>query len=71
MENCERTWNAHFRRRDIRDQTWPNMALHTYSPSMAPKVKGMMTLTYDLDLLHKYLGPKPKILRQVWTLYGP
>ena len=30
-----------------------------------PKVKGMMTLTYDLDLLHKYLGPKRKIRHQV------
>jgi len=36
-----------------------------------PKVKGMMTLTYDLDLLHKYLGPKRKIRHQVQTLYGP
>jgi len=35
-----------------------------------PNMKGMMTLTYDLVLLHKYLGPKPKIRQQVWTLYG-
>ena len=30
--------------------SWPNMAFHAYSPSMAPNVKGMMTLTYDLAL---------------------
>ena len=36
---------------------------------IGPYMKGMMTLTYDLDLLHKYLGPKPNIRHQVWTLY--
>jgi len=48
--------------------TWPNMAFHAYLPSMALKVKGMMTLTYDLDFLHKYLGPRSKIRHQVWTV---
>ena len=36
--------------------TWPNMAFHAYSPDLAPNMKGMMTLTYDLDLVRKYLG---------------
>jgi len=39
------------------------MAFYAYPPDLAPRphMKGMMTLTYDLDLLHEYLGPKPKI----------
>jgi len=39
--------------------TWPKMAFYAYPPDM--NVKGMMTLTYDLDLLHGYLWPQTKI----------
>ena len=35
------------------------MAFYAYPPDM--NVKGMMTLTYDLDLLHGYLWPQTKI----------
>jgi len=37
------------------------MAFYAYLPDMVSNVKGMMTLTYDLDLLQGYLGPKTKI----------
>jgi len=52
--------------------SWPNMAFYAYPHDLAgPHMKGMTTITYDIDLLHEYLGPKPKILPQIWTLYGP
>ena len=41
--------------------TWLNMTFYAYLPDMVFNVKGMMTLTYDLDLLQGYLGPKTKI----------
>ena len=49
--------------------TWPNMAFYAYPPDLTPHMKGMMTLTYDLDLLHEHLRPKPKTRPQIWTLY--
>jgi len=48
-----------------------NMTLYAYPPHLVPHMKGTMTLTYDLNILNEYLGPKPKILPQIWTLYGP
>jgi len=47
------------------------MAFYAYPPGLAPYMKGMMTLTYDLDIFPEYLEPKPKIRPQIWTLYRP
>jgi len=41
--------------------TWLNMIFYAYLPDMVSNVKGMMTLTYDLDLLQGYLWPQTKI----------
>jgi len=40
----------------IRRYTWSSMTFYAYLPDLAPNMKGTMTLAYDLDLLHKYIG---------------
>jgi len=47
------------------------MAFYAYLPDMVSNVKGMMTLTYDLDLLHEYLWPQTKIRATNINILGP